>query len=41
MRALGNSTRTLFMSLALVVLAIAFVFGSLPALLAAAAGAAP
>lgn len=41
MRALASGTRALFLSLALVGLAIAFVFGALPALLAAAAGAAP
>ena len=41
MRALANGTRTLFVSLALIVLAVVFVFGALPALLAAAAGTAP
>jgi hypothetical protein len=41
MHALAHGTRTFLPSLALVLLAVAFVFGALPALLAAAAGTAP
>ena len=41
MQALAHGTRTLLPSLALVLLAVAFVFGALPALLAAAARTAP
>jgi hypothetical protein len=41
MHALAHGTRTVLPSLALVLLAVAFVFGALPALLAAAAGTAP
>jgi hypothetical protein len=41
MRAIAHGTRTFFPSLALVLLAVALVFGALPALLAAAARTAP
>ena len=41
MHALAHGTRTFLPSLALILLAVAFVFGALPALLAAAAGTAP
>lgn len=41
MHALARGTRTFLPTLALIALAVAFVFGVLPALLAAAAGTAP
>jgi hypothetical protein len=41
MHALARGTRTFLPSLALIALVVAFVFGVLPALLAAAAGPAP
>ena len=41
MHALAHGTRTFLPALALVLLAVAFIFGALPALLAAAARTAP